>query len=192
MNVFDLEAVLRLNDEDYKSGLDADASKAESAGAKIGSALKGAGKAAAVGFAAIGTASVAGAKYIMDGAAATAEYGDNIDKMSQKLGISAEAYQEWDAILQHSGSSIEGMQRGMVTLAQQAEKNSEAFQQLGISEEEVANMSQEDLFAAVISGLQGMEEGSERRFSFWVALGFFTTAVPPVTGLMPGSTGYTG
>ena len=162
MNVFDLEAVLRLNDEDYKSGLDSDASKAEQVGEKIGSALRGAGKTAVAGFKAIGNASVAGAKYIMDGASATAEYGDHIDKMSQKLGISATAYQEWSAILEHSGSSIDGMQRGMMTLAQQAEKNSEAFQQLGISQEEVASMSQEDLFAAVISGLQGMEDGSER------------------------------
>lgn len=46
----------------------------------------------------------------------TAAYGDNIDKMSQKIGISAEAYQEWDAIFQHSGTSIDSLQMGMKTL----------------------------------------------------------------------------
>ena len=38
-----------------------------------------------------------------------AAYGDNIDKMSQKMGMSAEAYQEWDAVMQHSGTSMEAM-----------------------------------------------------------------------------------
>ena len=96
------------------------------------------------------------------GAKKTAAYGDNIDKMSQKMGISAEAYQEWDAILQHSGTSIEALRPSMKTLALQAEKGSDAFSKLGISEQEVANLSQEDLFSRVIAGLQGMEEGSER------------------------------
>lgn len=50
----------------------------------------------------------------------------------------------------------------MKTLAMQAEKGSDAFKKLGISEEDVANLSQEDLFSKVIAGLQGMEEGSER------------------------------
>jgi phage-related protein len=92
----------------------------------------------------------------------TAEYGDSIDKMSQKIGISAEAYQEWDAVMQHSGTSISTLQGSMRTLVKQAEKGSEAFKQLGISEQEVAELSKEDLFGRVIEGLQGMEEGSER------------------------------
>lgn len=108
-------------------------------------------------------AAVAGvSKAVIDGASGVAQYGDNIDKMSQKLGISATAYQEWDAVMQHSGTSIDGMQRGMTTLSKQAEKGSDAFQKLGISQKQVSEMSKEDLFAAVISGLQNMEEGTER------------------------------
>lgn len=94
----------------------------------------------------------------------TAEYGDSIDKMSQKIGISAEAYQEWDAVMQHSGTSISTLQGSMRTLVKQAENGSEAFKQLGISEQEVAELSREDLFSRVIEGLQGMEEGSERAY----------------------------
>ena len=62
----------------------------------------------------------AGAAFLK-GAGDVAAYGDNIDKMSQKMGMSATAYQEWDAILQHSGASIETMKTGMKTLATAAE-----------------------------------------------------------------------
>lgn len=92
----------------------------------------------------------------------TAAYGDTIDKASQKIGISAEAYQEWDAVMQHSGASIGTLQASMRVLSQQAEKGGEAFKKLGISEQEVADLSKEDLFSRVIEGLQGMEEGTER------------------------------
>lgn len=107
---------------------------------------------------------VAGGAAFMDMATSAAEYGDNVDKMSQKMGISAEAYQEWEAVMQHSGTSMETLKASMKTMASQAQKNSEAFQALGITEEEVANLSQEDLFSAVITGLQNMEEGTERTY----------------------------
>lgn len=107
---------------------------------------------------------MAGGEALLDAATATAEYGDNIDKMSQKMGISAEAYQEWEAVMQHSGTSMETLKASMKTMAAAAEKGNEAFQTLGISEEQVATMSQEDLFSAVITGLQGMEEGTERTY----------------------------
>ena len=91
-----------------------------------------------------------------------AGYGDTIDKQSQKIGISTKAYQEWSAVLQHSGTNINTMQSAMRKLSSAAADGSDAFQKLGISQEEAASMSQEDLFARVIEGLQGMEEGSER------------------------------
>ena len=93
-----------------------------------------------------------------------ASYGDSIDKMSQKMGISAEAYQEWDAVMQHSGTSMDSLKASMKTMANAALTGNEAFQALGISEKEVGELSQEDLFSRVISGLQGMEEGTERTY----------------------------
>ena len=101
---------------------------------------------------------------LLDSVAATAEYGDNIDKMSQKMGISAEAYQEWEAVMQHSGTSMETLKASMKTMAAAAQSGNEAFQALGITEEQIATLSQEDLFDAVISGLQDMEEGTERTY----------------------------
>ena len=91
-----------------------------------------------------------------------AAMGDTIDKQSQKIGISAKAYQEWDAVLQHSGSSISSMQGAMKKLTSEAASGSDAFQKLGISQEEAMSLSQEDLFGRVITGLQGMEQGTER------------------------------
>ena len=96
----------------------------------------------------------------------TAEYGDAIDKQSQKLGISASAYQEWEAVLQHSGTSMGAMSATFKTLANAAQDASDdqvaAFERIGLSMDEVANMATEDLFGAVITGLQNMESGTER------------------------------
>ena len=121
----------------------------------IGTALKGAATAVAAG-----AAVVTGA--IVKGSADVAAYGDNIDKMSQKMGMSAQAYQEWDAVMQHSGTSIDVMQRGMTTLSKAAEGGADAFKTIGISSEELKSLSQEDLFAKTIEGLQNMESGTER------------------------------
>jgi len=96
----------------------------------------------------------------------TAEYGDSIDKASQKMGLSAEKYQEWDYILQHSGSSIDAMKSGMKTLSDavydQSDKAVNAFNAIGLSIEDAAKMSQADLFETVITKLQEMPEGAER------------------------------
>ena len=93
-----------------------------------------------------------------------ADYGDNIDKMSQKLGMSATAYQEWDAVMQHCGTSIDSLQAGMKTLASAAETDNVAFRELGISQEQIASMPQEELFSATITALQNVENETERTY----------------------------
>ena len=162
MNVFELVATLVLDKKDYDKGLDDSEEKAEGFGGKLKNALATGAKVGGAALAAAGAAAGAMTKAISDGVMETAAYGDNIDKMSQKLGISATAYQEWDAILQHSGTSIESMTGAMKTMQLAAESGSDAFAQLGISQEELANMSTEDMFSAVITGLQEMESGSDR------------------------------
>lgn len=162
MDVFDLVAKISVNTSEYEEGLNDASKKSSSVGSKISSGLNKAAKIGAVALTSVAVAGTAMSKVLVNGAKATAEYGDNVDKMSQKMGISAQAYQEWDAIMQHSGTSIEALKPSMKTLATQAQKNAEEFQKLGISEQEVANLSQEDLFARVISGLQEMEAGTER------------------------------
>ena len=134
-----------------------------SASAKMGSSmLGGLGSALAGGAVAVGAATAGLTAAFTSGAAEVAAYGDHVDKMSQKIGISAESYQQWDYVMSRAGTSVDNLKAGMQTLSTQAEKNSEAFQALGISEEEVANLSQEELFEKVVFGLSEMEAGSER------------------------------
>lgn len=153
--------------ENMLNGSDSIGGVADSLSGTFSAALGAAGAAMAAVTAAAGImvgAIVEAGDAFLDAATSAAEYGDNVDKMSQKMGISAEAYQEWEAVMQHSGTSMEVLKASMKTMATQAQKNNEAFQALGITEEEVATLSQEDLFGRVIEGLQGMEEGTERTY----------------------------
>lgn len=138
-----------------KAGQDAGSTFGSSFGDKMKNGLLIAG----AGIAAFGaTAGVALGKSISD----VSKYGDHVDKMSQKIGFSAEGFQKWDYVLNRAGTSIDSMAPVMKTLSNAAVSNSDAFQQLGISQEEVANMSQEELFGRTIEALSGMEEGAER------------------------------
>ncbi len=136
--------------------------EAESKGKKLGSALATGAKAVGGAAVAIGTAAATAGTAVIKATGELSEYGDHIDKMSQKLGMSAEAYQEWDAILQHSGASIDSLEPTMKSLFNAAQKGSEAFTKLGISTEEAAKMSNEDLFSATITALQGMEDETQK------------------------------
>ena len=149
----------------------------------MGSVAKGALGVAAAGFAAVTTAAVGTTKAIMDGVSAAADYGDNIDKMSQKMGLSTDAYQEWDFVMQHCGTSIEALKPSMKTLAMAAEKGSDAFAQLGISEEQVASMSQEELFNATIAGLQNVTDETQRTALAAELLGRGATELGPLMNM---------
>lgn len=162
MDVFDLQATLSLDKSQYESGLVGAQTQAKSFGTSLKTGLVTGAKVAAGAVVAVGAAVVGTGVAITKATGKVAQYGDNIDKMSQKMGISAKAYQEWDAVLKHSGTSIDALKPSMKTLANAAQSGAEEFQKLGISQEEVASLSQEDLFSRVIAGLQGMEEGTER------------------------------
>ena len=144
----------------------------KSSGEKAGSAFTAnmgsmisAGAAVVTGaVAAVTGAAIGAGKAIWDSANEVAQFGDNIDKMSQKMGISAQAYQEWDFVMQHSGTSMESLKASMKTLANAAEKDSEAFKELGISTKDIQKMSQEDLFSTVIAGLQEVDDTTQRTY----------------------------
>lgn len=103
---------------------------------------------------------------IIAGVNDVAEKGDAIAKGAQKIGMSAEAYQEWAFVLERSDSSITKAQNAIENLTKASrnasEKQTEAFAQLGLSMETVAQMDPEQLFSAVITGLQGIEDQGER------------------------------
>lgn len=158
MNLFELSALIRLDSSDYEQGIE----QAKDSAFSFGDALRTAGSVAAGAMAAVTGAVATVGTAIAAGVASTAEYADHIDKASQKLGISSEAYQEWDFIAQHSGTSVDGLTTAMKQLAIAADNDDEKFQQLGLTVEEVQGMSQEDLFATVIERLQAMDDGAHR------------------------------
>lgn len=148
------------------------APEAESAGTKAGGSIaKGIGGALAGGTAAVAAGITAVTGAIIKGTSDLGAYGDNIDKMSQKMGLSAQSYQEWDAVMQHSGTSMEAMKASMKTLANAAQTNSDAFKDLGISQEQIAKMSQEELFEATITALQNVENETQRTYLAGKTLG---------------------
>lgn len=115
----------------------------------------------------------AGIKAIKDGlkelskAAVTAvsdviELGDTISDNSKKLGISAEAYQEWGYVFEQNGADIEGMKTSFLKLTKAIEANDEAFQELGISSEALQTMSREEVFKATIKGLQNIQDENHK------------------------------
>ena len=131
-------------------------------GESLASGLKTTGAVIAGAMAAATGAAVALGKGFIDAANDVAELGDTIDKESQKMNMSATGYQEWDFILQHAGTSIEGMKTSMKKLTLAAQENNDAFAALGISEEQLASMSPEETWNATISALQGVTDESER------------------------------
>lgn len=98
----------------------------------------------------------------------TVEAGDRIDKMSAKLGLSREGFQQWDYILKQNGADIESMKGGMKALVNNIDgvskgnKNAIAnFKKLGISVKDSSGQlkNQEQVFEEVVAALQKMPDG---------------------------------
>lgn len=179
MDLFDLVAKITLDTSEYESGIDGAKEKASTFGDK----LKTAGKVAAGAITAVASATAVVTTAVARGVSETAAYGDNIDKMSQKLGMSATAYQEWDAVMQHAGTSIDSMQASMKTLASAAETGNAAFEQLGITQEELSSMSQEELFANTLTALQNVEDETQRTYLAGQLLGRGATELGPLLNM---------
>ena len=103
---------------------------------------------------------------LMANANEVAERGDAVAKGAQQLGFATTAYQEWDYILKKNNSSMSkaaGVIQKLTQVSRNAsDKQTAAFEAIGLSMEEVQSMDPDVLFAAVISGLQGIEDAGER------------------------------
>ena len=168
-NIFSVFGTILVDNTKANKSIDDTTKKAEDSSKGIGGAFTSIAK----GAAAVGTAVVAGASAV--GGAAfkmasdTAAAADEVDKTSQKLGMSREAYQEWDYVLSQSGVEITSMTTGLKTLTNKIDdaKNgsksaTEMFNKLGVSMNDLQSMSREEAFDAVIKGMQGMEDSTER------------------------------
>ena len=109
MNIFTLMGTIMVDNSKANDSISKTGEKADSLTAKVGKGIKtvasiGVGVAAAVGA---GTAALYGM------ASKSADATDRIDKMSQRLGMSRSAFQEWDFVLSQNGVSIDSMQTSM-------------------------------------------------------------------------------
>ena len=146
---------------------DAAGGKFSGMGEKIGSFAK----VAAASLAAVGTAAAAMGKKLYDAAKETAAMGDEIDKESQKLGISAETYQTLNYAMERSGSSISDLSKGVKTITQSladaqngVEGATEQFDSLGVSVKNTDGTfkSAEDILLGTIDALANMEDETQR------------------------------
>lgn len=112
MELFQLLGTIAIDNSEANKNIDDTTEKAGSFSDKLKSGIGTVGKwgAAIVG----GTAAAVGGLSAF--AASSASTADNIDKMSQKIGISREAYQELDFICSQSGTSVDALRVGMKTL----------------------------------------------------------------------------
>lgn len=145
-------------------GVTKETKDSEKATKNFGETAEKVGKAAVAAFTAMVTAAASLAAALGKCISETAEYGDEVDKASQKMGLTAQAYQEWDYVLQHAGSSMDGMQNTMKKLVTASEEGNEAFEELGLSLEEVKNMSEDELFEATITALQDVDDTTRRTY----------------------------
>lgn len=113
---------------------------------------------------------------------------DRVDKMSQKIGMSRQGFQEWDYILAQTGANVDGLQMSMKTLATQADAviqgSSEAtrmFKELGVEVTDLnGNMKdQEALFSEVFLALSDMEDETTRTAYASRLLGRSATELAP-------------
>lgn len=131
-------------------------------GESLAKGLKVTGAAIGAAMTAVTGAAVATGKAFVNTANEISSMGDTIGDNAAKMGISTKAYQEWDFILQRSGSSIDSMKTSMKTLANAAVNGSDAFKTLGISQKELDTLSQEELFERTVKALSGIEDTSKR------------------------------
>ena len=171
MNIFDLVAKLTLDSSKYEKQLQGAGEKTKSFASSGFETFKGYAAVGVKSLAAVGTAAAGAGTALFSAVGKVASAGDNIDKMSQKLGMSATAYQEWDAIMRHCGTTIDVMQSSMKTLASAAETGKDAFNELGLSQEKIASLSQEKLFAETIKALQNVEDDTRRTYLAGLLLG---------------------
>ncbi len=94
----------------------------------------------------------------------SAETSDRVDKLSQQVGLSRKAFQEWDYVLDQTGGNIDSLKTGMSSLAGAAESDKEAFRTLGVEVEDASGKlkSQEDLLYEVVNALQAEEDITRR------------------------------
>lgn len=192
MEIFKLFGRILVDDKEAQDSISKTDKKAQTLGDRFKKGIKTAGK---WGAAIVAGAAVAGGA-MLGAANKAAESTDRIDKLSQKIGISRKAFQEWDFILSQSGTDIEKMQNGLKTLVQRMDESAtgvgegaETFKELGLSATDSAGKmkSQEQMFEETVKTLQGMPEGADKSRLAFEMFGRAGTELMPLLNGAAGS-----
>ena len=125
----------------------------------------------AAASAAMGAAAVAASKKIFSMTTDVAKTGDEIDKESQKLGISAENYQKLSYAMERSGADIEDFKRGTINISKElanvqngAKGAGSTFAALGVAvkNSDGTMRSTEDVLLDSIDALAAMSDETQR------------------------------
>lgn len=136
VEIFKLFGSIFVNNDEANKSISETEKKSKGVASTLGSGIKTAAKwgAAVVGGA---TTAATGLTALATKSASTA---DTIDKMSQKIGVSRQAYQELDFICSQSGMDVNKLQNGMKSLVSAMDgaasgtvSNVEQFKKLGVS-----------------------------------------------------------
>lgn len=167
MELFKLVGKIFVDSNEAQNSISKTGEKADGLGSKLASSAATAAKwAAGVAGAAsaVGGAMVAAAK-------STAANLDTIDKMSQRLGITRDAYQELDYVLSQSGVDVNSFQTGMKSLLANMDRVTEGnktatanFEKLGISVQNADGSlkTQQQVLYEAIPAFQAMADGAEK------------------------------
>lgn len=138
---------------------------------KAGEVAKKVGEIAATAIAAIGAAATAAAKKFFDLAKATAEYGDTVDKESQKLGVSSDVYQKLNYAMEMSGSTIDDVSKGiknmtkdLAAFANGSKDAASKYEAIGVSltNADGSLKSEQELLLSTIQALADMTDETQR------------------------------
>ncbi|MFM1542287.1 hypothetical protein ABGF49_07710 [Helcococcus ovis] len=144
-------------------------SKTDGLVGKLSKALGGGIKTVAKWGAGLVAAATAGGAALLGVANKSAETADRIDKMSLKLGLSRQGFQEWDHIMSQSGMNIDSLQGGMKKLTGSiddaingSKSATKAFNRIGVSIDDLKGKSPEQIFELTVKKLQKMPDGAEK------------------------------
>jgi hypothetical protein len=169
--LFELLGTITVNNSDANTKIDDTSGKVNDMHGKFTDGMKKAATWGVAITAAVAGAAAAAVKGIKDIVNSTVQSGDEIDKASQRMGLSRQSYQEWAYILGQCGAEIGNMEIGMKTLITQmdasADPNSESakmFKQLGVSVRNADGSlrSIDEVFLETILALTSMEDGTEK------------------------------
>jgi hypothetical protein len=140
--------------------------------AKIGfDDLKKAGGMLATGIAAVSAAMVAAGYVISREINRTMEYADKVDKLSQKMGLSAEATQEWTFVAEQNGTTLESLTNALARFQKNVGDADDglttatrSFKDLEVDIYDVNDnlRTMDDLFPVTIRKLAEMEDITKR------------------------------